>query len=383
MQPLTRDHLDLLVQGYDTPRVSILFSLPGAGAAERQGPAILKNLLRDAGDQLRERGLGRRETDGLLQPGYALVNNTASWRTRDRALAIYLSQEASWSFAIPSDPGQLVVVGDRFHVTPLIDALAADGKFYVLALSQKRVRLYEGSRESIRSVTLNGLPTSLEDALGHDWKDLSLQSHSIAGAGRGSPTSVFHAQGGKADDYKEEIHRFLQRLDSGLRPLVSDGRTPMVLAAVDSLMAAFRHVSHHPRLLSDGIKGNPDDVADRELHARAWEIVANERRSDIRSAAARCRDLLGTGRALADLTEIVPAAVDGRVDQLFVSQDDRRWGRFSESERQVEVHSRPEAMDEELLNLAAHQSLQHGGTVFLLPAEDIPGGDASAAVLRY
>ena len=60
---------------------------------------------------------------------------------------------------------------------------AGDGAFFVLALSQGSVRLFEGSRDGIRELDLADIPTSLRDAVGYDYEQRSLQFHTGAGAG--------------------------------------------------------------------------------------------------------------------------------------------------------------------------------------------------------
>ena len=97
-------------------------------------------------------------------------------------------------------------------------------------------------------------------------------------------------------------------------------------------------------------------------------------------AAARYRQLAGTGHTEADLKQVVPAAYHGEVETLFVALGRQRWGRFDPATGRVEEHERPEPGDEDLLNLAAAHTLRHGRTVYAVGPEQVPDGAPLAAI---
>ena len=67
---------------------------------------------------------------------------------------------------------------------PLFPLLSGDGRFYVLALSQKSVRLLEGTRDSVSEVDLEGVPESLAEALG---TDQTVRQSEFRAVGSGAP----------------------------------------------------------------------------------------------------------------------------------------------------------------------------------------------------
>jgi hypothetical protein len=79
----------------------------------------------------------------------------------------------------------------------------------------------------------------------------------------------------------------------------------------------------------------------------------------------------------------VVAAHDGRVDVLFVARGVERWGTFDRTARAVRIHDEERPGSEELLDLAAVQTLRNGGTVYAVPPTDIPGNAQAVALLRY
>jgi len=385
MSLLSRDDLQSLAQG-GSPCVSLYLPTHRAGAQIQQDPIRLKNLLRQAEDGLSADGVDKGAVESLLAQARGLLDDHLFWQHQSDGLAIFLSPEAKRQYRLPLSFEELAVVGERFHLTPLLPLLTGDAFFYILALSQKRVRLLEATRHSVREIDLQDIPDSLGDAVGYDWEQRSLQFHTGAprGGEGGKRQAMFHGHGGGVDDGKEEIAKFLQLIDRGLLRLIDDRQAPMVVAAVDYVIGIFREVTKHPAVVEGGIEGNPDELTAEDLHGRAVEKVEPLFAVGRRQAADRFNAAVGTGLASEELAEVVLAATDGRIDTLFVAPEHHRWGHFDAPSRQVEVHAERGEGDEDLLDRAALETLLHGGTVYAVGADEVPGDDdALAAVFRY
>ena len=62
---------------------------------------------------------------------------------------------------VPLRLPELVTVGDRFVVRPLLPLLTAGGHFHLVALSQDEIRLFRGTRFGLDAVELDGLPLAV------------------------------------------------------------------------------------------------------------------------------------------------------------------------------------------------------------------------------
>jgi hypothetical protein len=157
----------------------------------------------------------------------------------------------------------------------------------------------------------------------------------------------------------------------------------LVLAGVDYYFPLYREANSYPHLVDEGITGSPDLADPRELHSQAWRIVEPMFRESREKALSRYQDLKGTGRTADDIKEIVPAGFYGRVDTLFLSQGAQLWGVSDPASGVIEIHKEQTARNEDLLDLAAVQTLLNGGATFLLGPEEMPDGKDAAAILRY
>ena len=80
--------------------------------------------------------------------------------------------------------------------------------------------------------------------------------------------------------------------------------------------------------------------------------------------------------------DILKAAYEGRVADLFLSESAEQKGIWDEQQQEILTPAHEEDA-EDLLNAAALQTLLHGGRAFALKAPDIPEKAATAAVLRF
>jgi hypothetical protein len=84
---------------------------------------------------------------------------------QNQGLALFLAPHIFREYRVPVALDEWVVVTHRFHIKPLLPLLSGNGHFFVLALSQKEVRLLQGTRYSISEVELQGVPQGITEAL--------------------------------------------------------------------------------------------------------------------------------------------------------------------------------------------------------------------------
>ncbi len=341
----------------------------------------LKNLLKTASTELAALGIRPADADTLLEPIRLLAEDRAFWLRAEAGLAIF-TDEALRVFRMPAAPPEIVFVGDRFHLRPLLSLLGSDRHYYLLALSQKHVRLLRGSSAALEEVTLGDAPESLAETL--QWDDFekqSLQFHTgTSGTPGGRRPAVFHGSG--EPDPKDELMRYFREIDRAIVEHVRDG-APLVLAGVDFLLPLYREANSYPELASEAVSGNPDSLGDAALHERSLAVASKTFAVEREHAADQVIDLWATPRATSDPETFVSAAIHGRVKSLFVNSDAALWGSVDESADAVSVHAVRQPGDEDLLDLAALRTILAGGEVFSVPHTEMPKDAAAVALLRY
>ncbi len=312
MPVLTHEELKSLAATQAAACVSIYLPTHGSGPDSQQDSIRLKNMLGEAERRLASNGLRSNDARRLLAPADELVPRHNFAQASSAGLAIFLGPDTFQHYWLPFPVEEVLNIGRRFHLKPLLPMLAPDGIFYVLALSQNSVRLLEGTRHSVREVELPGVPKSLAEATaGEEGENLPQYRGGQRGPGANSPqqAGVYHGTAAAGDETRVDLLRFFHMVDEGLRAWLGPSVAPLVVAGVEYLHPVYRDANEYPHLVEQGITGNAEGARPEDLHAQAWEIVRPLFTAGRAAAAEQFRQLAGNGdgRAATNVATIVPA----------------------------------------------------------------------------
>ena len=373
------DELATLMKPVPPPAVSIYLPTHRAVPDTLQDPIRFKNLLHAAEAQLLGAGARGPEAKMLLAPAADLLFDTCFWQHQRDGLAAFAAHGVFRRYRVSSRLDELVVVSHRFHLKPLVPLATGDSTFFLLALSQNQVRLFEGSRDSLREIDLPGVPRSLAEALKREDPQRRLQYHT---SGPGRPPT-FHGHGTGLDDHKDRLLRFFHQVDAGLERLLRGQRAPLVLAGVGYFFPIYREANRYPHLVASGIVGNPERLSGEALRRRAWTLLEIRFARAQEEAGARYRQLAGTGRTSADVAAIVAAAHHGRVEVLFTTRNTQQWGTYEAATDCVQLLPEAAPGAQDLLDLAVVQALGRGASVYIVDFPEMPDRAPVAAIFRY
>ncbi len=383
MDRLSKNDLRSLMERRDFSCVSIYMPTYRTAPESKQNAIRFKNLLKQMEQRLVAGGSRSSEAKALSAHGMALVRDGLFWQYQSDGFAAFLSSQWFRCYRLPISFKELLVITDRYHVKPLLSLLANDGRFHILALSRNEVKFFQCSRYNIEETTLENVPGSLSEALNLDEPQKQLQFHTKTPSATGDRAAIYHGHGAGKDNDKNDILRFCQQIDQGLQKILREDQAPLVLAGVDYLLAIYREASGYPRLLEEGIPGNPENVRTEVLQKLGWDIVEPYFRRAQEQAAARYQQLSGSEIASNDIKTISLAAHQGRVDILFAAVGIQQWGMFDSAMPSVDLHQERMPGDEDLFDFASVYTLLNGGTVYAVKPEEVPGGHLIAAIFRY
>lgn len=332
-----------------------------------------------------EAGIRPARAREMLAPARQLTQRSGFWRTQGDGLVLYITEGLFRYFRLPVSVPERVVMAERFDLKPLLPLFTSGGRFYLLALSQKAVRLFEGTRFGIAEIDLQNVPQGVREALKYDVREHQQQAHTGTGA-RGVQNkegAVFHGQAEGVDDAKRKTLEYFRQVNRGIKGMLKDPWAPLVSAGTEVMLPLYRQANTYAGLIEDGIKGNPDGMRPDELHKAALETLEPVFNRARQAALDQYRSFTGTGRASGVLPEIVRAAAQGRVELALIPTSAEQWGRYDAERDAVEVHETAQHGDEDLVNEVAVQTVINHGAVYAVAPEEIPGASPVAAVFRY
>lgn len=381
-----RDELKELLAVQDVPTASIYVETERSSGAEANRLRF-RAALEQAEEELSE-SVSQDRVDQVLDPFRAYLNVEQDfWTYQADGLAAFASPEMHRMYRLPVSFEDLVVVAPTFHTRPLMEYLQAPDRYWVLSISQKEVRLWQGTRSGLTPVDLAGVPRSLQEALGYEFERDELQFHSPKQGGTpGGTGAIFHGHGVGQDDAKPELKRFFRKVDEGVRELLADEIGPVILAAVDYYHPLYHDVSRLENLTDEGVTGNVSNWDASRLHDSAWPVVRETVLEKIDGALQLWENAYSNGKGEADLASVARLAVAGRIRLLLTEHGRNVWGRFDRHTGEME-HIReggedpgPEAVD--LLDEVAEVVMEKGGRSLILSEERMPTETGVAAILR-
>jgi len=377
MNLLSGDELKTLMERQEGLCMSIFMPTHRKGTETQQNQIRYKNLLRKTEEQLIQSELRPQEVKEFLKPANELLGDVPFWQNQSDGIAVFLSPLSFNFYMLPINFEELVVVTNRFHVKPLIPAISGNIEFYVLAVTQKNVRLIECSRYSAGEIDLENVPEDLAELFRFDVVEKESQFHTRM------HSAAFQGHGGGTDDPKDSMLRYFQQVDKGLRRLIEDKQRPLVFAGVDYLYPVYKEANTYTNLMDKAISGNPEELSAEDLRNQAWSVVESSFEKEKATAIEQYRQFFGTGRASTDIKEIVQSSYHGRVGILFVPVGLQQWGTYNPDTSEVILQDKATLGNEDLLDFAAIQALSNGGTVYAVNPKEVPGDASIAAVFRY
>jgi len=344
----------------------------------RQIRTRIKNSIRAAEEALRTLGVDENTAGVLVGPIKSLaasVEIDGEWR---RDLILYRSSGIFRYFAVLDLTDGFVGAGAHFHIRPLLPLMGIEQIFYILALSQKQVRLLRATHHHAAEVPLAGVaPVNLVTWINERSPDHLLENRSTAGPSSGSTKGVLFGTSKNDEQHKQNMAHFFREIDAGLHRILGAGDAPLILAGVVEETKLYERVNTYPRLLEQTVQGSPEKISVQELQQRAASLARRAFTKPLTKALDDLDRLRGTSRVITAGDAVLKAASQGRVAQLLVPEGAEWRGDWDEASQQVRVGN------QDLLNLAAVETLVHGGDAFELPGSRISDQTGMIALLRF
>ncbi len=329
----------------------------------------LKNLAKEASDQLAAANADKRRLALLIEELDDLIEDSAFWEYQARGLVIYATPDNLRTFRVPSTLQPLVKVSDRFHLKPLLRSTTFCHAGFVLALADGGVRLIEVGKDlPAVEVAVPELPANAASAAG---------KRTIA-------TRSYSGRIGGGEGKKVRLRQYARKVDAAVRNILAGGQVPLILAAVEALDAIYRSVNSYPHLADQSLRGNPERQSAAALASAARDVLDTLYRERIARWHERYQRRLNEDRATTDLARSARAATAGAVASLLVDMDQVVNGTVNETDGTVTFAESAGADSYGVADEVARRVLLTGGEVLSVRAEDMPEpGKPVAAILRY
>jgi hypothetical protein len=393
VRQLDEDELKELMEpkGRGGPRISIYMPTHRKGSETRENSIRFKALLKQAREEIGHGdGADKANAEARLTELDKLSDDNAFWQHQLDGLAVFSGPGTANDlgdrlrmYRIGKPLPERVAVADSFHLKPLIRVLQSAGRYHLLAVTQKSVRLFEGNLNSLDEVPLDDqVPTTVVEALGGQ-VDGDLNVNSYGGL---SYSGMFHGHNDNKDTRDKDIERYLRAVDRAVYDYHGRGSNlPLYFAGDVDYHDVFFKVSHHPRLTKKGIRINPDavEVDNERLRSEMEEVFRPDYDAEIHELTEQFGNAKAKGEGSDDVQKVAEAAFQGRVLTLLVDADKTIGGTIDPETGQARMLKESNPDVDDVLDDLCELSLKTGAKVRVIPSDQFPTETGVAAVYRY
>ena len=385
MSHITRNEFMQLVKPVGSPCASVYLPTHHGGieVLEGEDALVYRNQLKEIRERLKLLGLDQSRIERFMEPAEKRAKDGDFWRHQSAGLAIFFQEGFYREYVLPFSVDRFNCLSrSAFFLLPLLPALNGEMFFHVLQLELGSVRLFRCTQYDVEEIPIGEeVPQALTDEVGQDHWQKSIQVRNLKG---GTSQGVFHGHGEGKDEEKTEIRKFFRSVDRGLLDVIGNQDLPLLVACDEYLFPIFREVSNHRKLHPHPIRRCAMDCDPADLRENALLALRDYTDREKEEKKRLYRQFHGTGRANNNIAEIIPAAVNGRVDSLFIQKGADAFGVFNPVEARVTVDENHPPNNISLYNLAAVSTFLGNGKIFLLEKGEMPDGFSTInALYRY
>ena len=277
---------------------------------------LWKNACHEARSILEKKGL---ENTNFLNPAFELVEDMEFWAHQTAGLAgFYTPDGFATTIHLNQTKDHLVMIGDDFHLAPLLKELTDENRIFILALSQNETRFFEAVQSGIYPVFIHDVVvTDMKEALNIDEVGKSLQHHSTGSSKQG----IHHGNSSGLQKEEIRVEQYIRRVDDGIMEIIHDEKVPLVLAAVEEYHPIYSKVTKYNFFSNHLIAGNPERLTPKELREQVNPFFEEMRKKRLAQFEQRYQAKSRENLTCHDLNTLEEAVKYKNVDAVLVTQD--------------------------------------------------------------
>lgn len=327
----------------------------------QKDPLVLKNLIKEAEQRLL--------ANQSKKDAQKLVNRLAELETKIdhshnlESLILFVNEDISEYIRLPISVVDRVVIDNTFATRDIVRGLHLDSGYYVLVLSQQKVRLIEAFNDKVVAEITNPFPIENNQFYSTNKAELS-----------------------NASRQTNLVAEFFNRVDKEVNRIRKDNPLPVLICTEESNYHEYLKIADQKQsFYNTFLNKNRVDEKAHTIVEEAWKIVTEYNVNNNNARKVELQKAVSNGRFLSDVNDIWKAIHEGRVQTLFVEQGLFQPAIIEEGSVTLvstDIKSQKEVIDDiydEMIEL----NMDYGGDVVFLPKGELKDFDGFGATTRY
>ncbi len=341
--------------------VTIVLNTHRTSPDNRKDPLTLKNLIKEAEERL--------FSDENKRDARFLVDRLRDMESKIdhshnlESLVLFVNEDIAEYTRLPIVVTNRVVIDNTFATRDLVRAMHSESNYYILVLSQQKVRLIEAFNDKV--VAEAGKPFPMENT-----RFYPASKAELSNAGR--QTNL--------------IAEFFNVVDKEVNKHRKDNPLQVLICSDESNYHEYLKIADQKQSIFDTwLNGNRVEEKPHHIVAEAWKIVNEYTIAKNNARKDELKQAVGRNRVLSDTSEIWRAIKQGRVQTLFIEQ-----GKFQPAilendhiEYVPDNFRDKKGVVDDIYDELIEANMNYGGDVVFLPKGELTKFNGFGAITRY
>ena len=256
----------------------------------------LKNLIKEAENKIQAIA-GKQDAAILIDRLNDLANKIDHSHNLE-SLILFVNKEIADYTRLPIAVEDRTVVDRTFVTRDLVRAMHQETSYYVLVLSQEKVRLIEATNDKVVAEVGVPFPIINDQFDTTEWVDKSNMSRQ-----------------------RNLLTEFFNQVDKDVNKIRNNNPLPVLICSVEENYNAYLKIADRKNSILDiFLNKNRIDKKDHAIVTEAWKIVQEYIIKRNNARKVELKEAVSANQFLADTNEIWRAIDQGRIQTLFIEQ---------------------------------------------------------------
>ncbi len=341
--------------------VTIILNTHRTSPDNKKDSLTLKNLIKEAEERLFA-DESKRDAKQLVERLKELESKIDHSHNLE-SLILFVNEDITEYTRLPIAVEERVVIDHTFATRDLVRALHLETNYYVLVLSQQKVRLLEAFNDKV--VSEIGSPFPIENTQFYSTNKAELSN---------------------ASRQTNLVAEFFNRVDKEVNNIRKENPLPVLICTEESNYHEYLKVADQKQsILETYLNKNRLDEKAHAIVTEAWEIIQdytlkknNARKTELKTAVSQ-------NKFLSDTNEIWQAIKLGRIQTLFIEQGKFQPAIWENDQIQYvsdELRDKKEVVDD-IYDELIEANMNYGGDVVFLTKGELSKFNGFGAITRY
>jgi len=322
---------------------------------------VLKNLIKEVENRLLA-ATSKQNATALVDKLKSLADQIDHSHNLD-SLLLFVNHDIAEYTRLPIQVVDRVVIDDTFSTRDIIRAMHTESAYYVLVLSQDKVRLIEALNDKV--IQEFGSPFPIENN--------SFSTRSNAEAAVSSRKSNLIAE-------------FFNQVDKVVNSIRHQNPLPVLICTVEENYPEYVKVADQKEsLFTTFLNSNRINEKDHAIVTEAWKIVEAHQTEKNKERKSELLKAVSENKFLSDANEIWKGIKEGKIQTLFIEQGLFQPAILENDEITYMLANQRSDKDviDDIYDEMIEANMRFGGDVVFLPKGSLTKFNGFGAITRY